>query len=84
MGHFLLIIYINDLPDQTSSISKLFAEDDKLLNRINRASSQFKFRKDIDSFLKKCEEWSMELNKDKCKMMHLGKNNPRYNYYFET
>ena len=36
LGPILFIIYINDLPDQLNNISKLYADDKKVLSKIER------------------------------------------------
>ncbi len=38
---------------------------------------------DINSVVKWCDKWLMKPNYSKCKIMHIGKNNPKSEYYME-
>ena len=42
-----------------------------------------RFQEDIDNLCKLAKDWAMEFNdnEDKCKIMHLGRNNPRHKYF---
>ena len=37
-------------------------------------------KKAIDEMFQWTQKWLLQFNKDKCKILHLGKNNPKYNY----
>ena len=41
-------------------------------------------QEDIGKIKEWCDKWSMCLNSSKCKVMHLGKNNPVRKYYVEN
>jgi hypothetical protein len=61
---------------------KQFADDVKLIAAITEEELRLNlFQKVIKSLEKWCDEWSMCLNVKKCKIMHLGKDNPRRPYY---
>ena len=61
----------------------MFADDTKIIGTIrpnhidtDRAIVQ----RDIDSISTLCKEWRMQLNADKCKVMHIGKKETSYPY----
>ena len=45
---FLLVIYINDLPEKIDNIAKLFADDSKIILVINGLMVFEKLQKDLD------------------------------------
>jgi gas vesicle protein len=77
LGPLLFILYINDLPDSVNNHAKLFADDTKLIAEINKDND---LQNDINGVLDWTNTWLMRLNLDKCKVMHLGKRNPKINY----
>ena len=83
LGPLLFIIYINDLTDNLSSNTYLFADDTKMAKAINKTSKTVDIdilQNDIDSAFNWTDTWLMQLNSAKCKVMHLGKNNPNHPY----
>ena len=88
LGPVLFLIYINDLPLDVVSPLSLFADDSKIFTRIvsekNKRNSNVNgneiLQKDLDTVRNWASKWKMEFNVDKCKIMHLGKRNPKHTY----
>jgi hypothetical protein len=78
LGPLLFLIFINDLGDELTNIVKLYADDTKLLARVSNSSDTL--QSDLNAIVTWCNTWQMSLNIGKCKIMHLGKNNPMRNY----
>jgi len=78
LGPLLFILYVNDLPDAIHSNCKLFADDTKIYS----ASVNFQtIQNDVYSLFRWSDKWQLDFNKAKCKVMHIGKNNPMHSYY---
>ena len=59
----------------------MYADDSKILASINPAdANSHDLQEDIEGMTKWCDKWSMRLNTSKCKVMHMGKDNPRLKY----
>ena len=80
LGPTLFIYYINDLPTVSESPTNIFADDTKSYNTIESQDDKVKLQKCIDSLVQWSIIWLLGFNSEKCKMMHLGKNNPHYTY----
>ena len=72
LGPLLFVIYINDLPEISQAICKLYADDTKLFS-----SDAAEMQRGIDNIVDWCSKWLMALNVDKCHVLHVGKSNPR-------
>jgi hypothetical protein len=81
LGPILFIIYINDLPEFIANITKLYADDSKILVFYD---SIFAKQYDLDQFAKWFEIWSIKMNIKKCKVMLIGKHNKRFTYNHQT
>ena len=55
-----------------------FADDTKGLKVIDSTEDRDKLQDTLDKLTKWSEEWGMSFNIPKCKIMHVGKNNPRF------
>ena len=76
------VIFINDLDDcikQLTIVNK-FADDTKLGQRIESDQDRETLQSCIDNLLIWAEDWCMEFNVKKCKVMHVGRNNPNCEY----
>jgi len=40
-----------------------------------------KLQKDLDTIIDRADKWQMDFNVSKCKVMHVGKTNPKKSYY---
>ena len=52
----------------------------KIGRRIEDEGDQNQLQIDINRIVSWCSLWEMELNADKCHILHFGKRNPRYEY----
>ena len=77
LGPVLFIIYINDLPDIVSSTVKIFADDTKLYNKDSNCDI---IQQDLDALFVWSTQWQLVFNVEKCKIIHVGRNNEEYQY----
>ena len=80
LGPCLFVIYINDIDDTVSSKILKFADDTKITASISSVEEQHILQTDLTRLMEWSEEWQMKFNINKCKVMHLGYNNPSYEY----
>ena len=77
LGPVLFTIFINDLPEGILNKCKIFADDTKLYGTPEN-------KEDIQRDLIKLQEWSdkwnLRYNVEKCKVLHIGQNNPEEIY----
>jgi hypothetical protein len=81
LGPVLFVIFINDLLEGLNNPGKLYADDSKLLGRVAKAEDSIFFQEDINKMVEWTVTWRMFFNCSKCKIMHIGKNNPNHNYF---
>jgi hypothetical protein len=77
LGPILFLIFINDLDDSIQSRVLKFADDTKILRTVGTQEDIDGLRQDLINLGRWSEEWLMLFNVDKCKVMHIGYNNPR-------
>ena len=73
LGPLLFIVYINDL-DCAGSVPK-FADVTKISSNI-----QHELQRDLDTAVEWAQTWQMQVNTNKCKVMHVGHRNERAIY----
>ena len=77
LGPVLFTVFINDLPDNIESTCKVFADDTKIYNTPrNNAIIQ----RDLCKLEDWSNNWQLYFNTAKCKVLHIGKNNPEMDY----
>jgi hypothetical protein len=76
------VVFINDLADVSviKSWKKLYADDSKLFAPVDSSPAPHSLQEDLDRVASWCQTWLMELNAEKCKVMHFGRNNPHVEY----
>ena len=59
---------------------KIFANDTKAYKAINDDNDVLHLQTAIDAMFEWTQKWLLQFNKQKCKILHLGRNNPKHNY----
>ena len=80
LGPLLFLVFINDLPALLKTNCKLFADDSKLYSAVSSFEEHNILQEDLNRCQEWAEQWGMEFHPKKCKVLHYGKKNPRYNY----
>ena len=80
LGPLLFVLYINDLEIGLCSKVWKFADDTKIVRSIKSINDNCYLQKDLDRLQNWANENQMEFNVKKCKVMHIGNNNIRFNY----
>jgi len=83
LGPLLFIIYINDIDDQINSSLLKFADDTKIYFKVNSPENIETLREDLCKLVSWSKEWQMLFNIEKCKVMHLGYDNPHASYFMD-
>ena len=71
LGPLLFLVYINDLPSQVLSQTRLFADDCLLYRTINNADDTIALQKDLDALQHWEQKWQMHFNPDKCEVIRI-------------
>ena len=75
-------VFIDDIDDVVMfCFIRKFADDTKMAIIIKSKEDADRFQSDIDNLCKWAKDWAMEFNEQKCKIMHIGRNNPRFKYF---
>jgi hypothetical protein len=76
LGPLLFVIFINDLPLECSNMCEpfLFADDAKLYKHIYSEQDSIVLNESCQKLFKWCENWLMNINIDKCKVLSFAHN----------
>ena len=83
LGPALFLVFINDIDtavDLTSSFLSKFADDTKVASIVETEEDRKKFQEGVDGLATWSKDWQLLFNVGKCKVMHFGARNNKYNY----
>ena len=83
LGPSLFSVYINDLPDRVSSVSRLFADDTLLHNRSSSTQDQEVLQQDLENLEKWEDEWEMQFHPDKCNILPVTRSRKSNNFDYK-
>ena len=81
LGPVLFLIYINDIDSAVDVMIKKFADDTKLYARVKTRDEANKIQESLHRTLMWGNDWQMLFNLSKCKVLHVGYNNSKYDYF---
>ncbi|XP_065658559.1 uncharacterized protein LOC136083080 [Hydra vulgaris] len=76
----LFALYINDLPKKLHNVTKLYADETKVLSQLSSEQCATNLQNDLDIVYKWSQTWLLLFNIPKCVVMHYGYNNKKYLY----
>ena len=80
LGPILFLIFVNDMDSGIVNWILKFADDTKIYSSLRDPKDCDTLQEDLDLLYAWSNEWQMQFNVDKCKVMHIGKRNPLYTY----
>jgi len=89
LGPILFTVYIDDLEveverQQLDVLVIKFADDTKGAKIIIGPEDREKLQKALDCMCAWAHKWGMSFNVAKCKILHVGRNNPEYEYFMDS
>ena len=73
LGPLLFVMFINDLPDEVLSDMYLFADDTKILKKVDSKTDALQLQSDINAMERWSNNWLLSFHPDKCHVLTFGK-----------
>ena len=80
LGPVLFLLYLNDLPQQTDSTTRLFTDDTICQRSISTAEDQATLQNYLDNLAVWEDRWNMCFHPGKCKVLSRGKKKFNHQY----
>ena len=68
------------MPHYVQSMCQLFADDAKIFRSVNSQEYIRILQEDLSELTIRADRWQLPFNIDKCKSLHIGRNNPHHTY----
>ena len=83
LGPVLFTLFVNDIPSLIKTHISMYADDTKIFCPIINDDDAMDLVEDLANLQEWARKMQMRFHPTKCKVMHLGSNNPRYNYHMQ-
>ena len=81
LGGILFNIFVDDIDEAIiKALLKKFADDTKLAKIIKDIADALEMQENLDRLCRWADKWKMAFNASKCKVIHYGKKNIRFQY----
>ena len=77
LAPIIFLIYVNDLVESKGSYASLFADDVKIMKRIEQRKDCMMLQDDLNKIFEWSQRWDMEFNTGKCKVLRISKRTKR-------
>ena len=84
LGPILFLVFINDLPEVILAFIQLFADDAKILGRVNSIMQATTVQISLDNAVDWANIWKMKYHFKKCKQLHIGNHDINFDYSMQT
>ena len=81
LGPTLFVYYINDLPNVCKALLNMFADDTKIFKELLSIEDHHVLQDTLYALGNWSSDWLIGFNIEKCKVLHLGFNNPQLTYH---
>ena len=82
LGPLIFLVYVNEVMTVplSNSCLKLYADDAKLYGEAKSIPEAREIQSDLDKVSTYFNDWQLNVNVDKCEVLHLGYGNPNFQY----
>ena len=72
------------MPNVINCLITVFADDTKVYTDALSSEQRTLLQSSVDGLLVWSNDWQMKFNSNKCKILHVGENNPAISYYMDA
>ena len=80
LGGILFSLYVNDIDEGVLAFLRKFVDDTKMASIIENEEDAMALQRDIDTMVEWSRKWAMVFNVGKCKVLHIGRRNKKFEY----
>ena len=84
IGPLLFVIYVNDLPEESSYDTQMFADDTKNFGPVSSHECELSRQTELNNLQLWTNKWQMDFNLAKCNHMRLGQRPLTHQYYLSN
>ena len=85
LGPLLYILYANDIMQNFKFAKvKMYVDDLTVYAIVNNINDRIKLQNELNNLLEWSKKWQLNINFDKCHVIHIGKKNLNFDYCFNN
>ena len=85
LATIFFILFVNDLSTVVkTSMIKMYTDDVTIYHKVNNKKDYNNFQKDLAAVQEWAHKWQINININKCKVLHFGNKNENKTYYLNN